>query len=81
MIILRNSGHGANIRICMEYLRSGLGGVNTGKFLIKMTYLASKVYFLLSVCYFVLISGHLSELSLPRFPVLSPIVNIPKTAL
>ena len=33
-----------------------------------MTYLASKVYGLLSVCYFELIWAHFSELSLPRFP-------------
>ena len=30
LIILRNSDHGANIRVSMEYLRSGLGGTNTG---------------------------------------------------
>ena len=32
-----------------------------------MTYPASKVYCLLSVCYFVLNWGHFNELSLPRF--------------
>ena len=42
MIILRNSGQDANIRVCMAK--------NTEKFLTKMTYLASR-----SVCYFVLI--------------------------
>ena len=44
IIILRNSGYVANIEFVWEYLRSGLGGTDNGKFVIKMTYLASKVY-------------------------------------
>ena len=54
----------------MGIFRSDLEGTNTGKFLIIMTYLASKVYCRLSFCHFVLISGHFSELSLPGFPLL-----------
>ena len=55
MIILRNSGHGENVEFVWEHLRPDLEGTNTGKFLIIMAYLASKVYCLLSGFFFVLI--------------------------
>ena len=54
---IRFRGYSANKEFVWKYLRSDLGGTNTGKLLIMTTYLASKVYCLLSFCYFVLIEA------------------------
>ena len=51
-----------------EYLRSLLDGKNSKNFSIKMTYLVSTVYCLLFRCLLLLIWGHFSQLSFPRFP-------------
>lgn len=51
--VIHCSSHGANMSLCGNYIYDcGLGGRNTGKFLIAMRYLASTMCCLLSVCFF-----------------------------